>query len=291
MRQNEASSTAVLVAAGLVFLASSAKTVLLVPSEAVKLGSWLLKNYSTFSRCSLSLLHAPLFRCIVSMLERIALPGIVEHYAQRKRVIESLARSGIEDGFRQLIVLGAGFDTLSVRFAREFSGLGVWEIDHPATQTWKLRGIEACGLQSPGLRFIAQNFADFAGEEMQSLPGDFARDEQTLWAAEGLLMYFSPADVKQFFRMIRASSAVGSRIVFTWVQPDADGKPRFAKPARGVNRWLEQRKEAFAWGIPRGAMKDFLNDLGFRMLELSEELTRDVDRLHVGEYITLAEIR
>jgi O-methyltransferase involved in polyketide biosynthesis len=46
-------------------------------------------------------------------------PGIVRHWMLRKRWIESRVRARIAAGASQVVVLGAGLDTLGVRLASE----------------------------------------------------------------------------------------------------------------------------------------------------------------------------
>ena len=52
-------------------------------------------------------------------MERATHPGIVRHWMLRKKWIELRVRAAIADGADQVVVLGAGFDTLGVRMAVE----------------------------------------------------------------------------------------------------------------------------------------------------------------------------
>ena len=60
----------------------------------------------------------------------------------RKRWIESRVRAKIAAGASQVVVLGAGLDTLGVRLASERPDLRVVEIDHPATLAVKRSVVE-----------------------------------------------------------------------------------------------------------------------------------------------------
>ena len=64
------------------------------------------------------------------MIERITIPGILLHYALRKKCIAKLARSALANGGTQVVVIGAGFDPLSSELQREFPTALFWEIDH-----------------------------------------------------------------------------------------------------------------------------------------------------------------
>jgi O-methyltransferase involved in polyketide biosynthesis len=61
----------------------------------------------------------------------ITVPGILLHYALRKRCIAQLAREALHSGATQVVIIGAGFDALSLELQREFPDAHFWEIDHP----------------------------------------------------------------------------------------------------------------------------------------------------------------
>ena len=81
------------------------------------------------------------FRLITKLIERITIPGILLHYALRKKCISELARSALAKGISQVAMLGAGFDPLCSELQREFPDAQFGEIDHPATQRHK---VSAC---------------------------------------------------------------------------------------------------------------------------------------------------
>ena len=84
------------------------------------------------------------------------LPGQFEAFAHRKAFCERQVREGIDDGATQILVLGAGYDTLGWRLAPEFPGVNFFEIDHPATARLKARGIESLGRRK-NLRLVAED--------------------------------------------------------------------------------------------------------------------------------------
>lgn len=65
------------------------------------------------------------------------MPGQFVAFAHRKAFCERQVREGIGAGASQVLVLGAGYDTMGWRLAPEFSGVSFFEIDHPATARLK----------------------------------------------------------------------------------------------------------------------------------------------------------
>jgi len=227
------------------------------------------------------------FRMVVRSLEALTIPHIIDHYMARKQALESLFRES--ERARQLVVLGAGFDTLATRMVAEFSNLRALEVDHPATQAWKSKGVVASHLDSARMSFCALDLA-LPLAEVAPFGPDYRQDDETFWVAEGLLMYFSGNRVKELFRSIHRVSIPGSRIAFTFMEPQSDGRVDFRRPSRSVALWLKQREEPFAWGIRREDLSSFLTGLGYRSIEIPPKITQEVARLNVGEYLALAEV-
>jgi methyltransferase (TIGR00027 family) len=79
--------------------------------------------------------------------------------AARSRYAEDELAAATARGATQYVVLGAGLDTFAYRDAS--SGLRVFEVDHPATQAWKRRKLDAAGIAIPsGLTFVSTDFEE-----------------------------------------------------------------------------------------------------------------------------------
>ena len=124
-------------------------------------------------------------RRVVFGVERAMVAGIIAHYLARKRWIEIQVREALVRGIPQVIVLGAGFDTLAARLAPEFPHAIFLELDHPATQAVKRK---MPGF-APNLRFFPVDLT------IQSLPADacpdFSKSRPSVIIAEGLTMYLT----------------------------------------------------------------------------------------------------
>src|SRR5580693_1539028 len=77
--------------------------------------------------------------------------------AARSRYAEDELARAVAHGVRQYVVLGAGLDTFAYR--NPYPGLRVFEVDHPATQAWKLEMLQKAGLgTAPGAVFVPVDF-------------------------------------------------------------------------------------------------------------------------------------
>ena len=256
MQNEQASRTALLIAASVVLLHRDAKYPRLVSKTSADLCAHVLENHSSRTRLFSKIVRHSWFRPIAKLIERMTIPGILLHYVLRKKSIRELVRSALADGVTQVVILGAGFDPLSSELQREFPTALFWEIDHPATQRHKVRACSEIGIQR--VHFVAVDLSA-ANLDRESLIGSgFDQAKRTIWIAEGLLMYF-PADiVSSLIRTLSSLSAPGSQFAFTFMEKQRDGHIRFDSQTKLVTWWLRTRGEPFLWGITRSELAEFV---------------------------------
>lgn len=75
-------------------------------------------------------------------LECLGVKGFPEHCAMRKLLIEQQVRRAIQQGARQVLILGAGYDVLAIRLCREFPQVRFFELDRGPTRINKLQLID-----------------------------------------------------------------------------------------------------------------------------------------------------
>ena len=176
------------------------------------------------------------------------MPGQFAAFARRKAFCERQVREGIEAGACQVLVLGAGYDTLGWRLAPEFSGVSFFEIDHPATARLKARGIEAMG-QPPNLHLRAEDLGERQLVDVLDADATWNSTAPTVIVAEGLLMYLPPEAARTLFEQCAAGTGPGSRIAFTYVGTLPDGRPD-AGPWTWLVLWiLKVSGEPWLWSI------------------------------------------
>jgi methyltransferase (TIGR00027 family) len=293
VQHEQASRTALLIAASLVLLHHDPKYSRLVSKTSADLCARVLENHSAQTCWFLKIVQQPWFRPIARLVERVTIPGILVHYALRKKCIRELVRSALANGVAQVVILGAGFDPLSSELQREFPTAVFWEIDHPATQRHKVRACSEIGIER--VHFVAVDLAAAVLEREALIKSDFDPAKRTFWIAEGLLMYF-PADIVSYLmKTLSTLSAPGSEFAFTFMEKQGDGQLRFDSQTKLVDSWLRRRGEPFLWGTMRSELAEFIrpwrvirffdhNDLRNMESDLSDEV------IAKGEVICLAEI-
>ena len=190
------------------------------------------------------------------------LPGQFEAFAHRKAFCERQVREGIDGGATQILVLGAGYDTLGRRLAPEFSGVNFFEIDHPATARLKARGIDAIG-RPKNLRLIAEDLGKQKLSDVLKADNSWDESAQTVIVAEGLVMYLSPEAVRDLFCQCAAVTGGGSRVAFSYIPIGADGRPDAGRWT-GLMLWLQKTGgEPWEWSIRPEALGQFLEETGW----------------------------
>lgn len=117
---------------------------------------------------------------------------------------------------RQYLVLGAGLDTFACRNTN--AALEVFEVDHPATQAWKLRMLaQAEIVPTPNAHFVAVNFEhDSLRARLQAAGFRFNVPTVTAWL--GVAPYLSLEGFRATMRVL-ARLPQGSAVVFDYSQP------------------------------------------------------------------------
>lgn len=263
MRRDKPSNTALIVAASLQLVDPPAAAAHLMPREAIRRGQALLQ---TVHPRLCALLRWAWIRRLLRMVERATLAGILLHIALRKRVLRDRAQRAVAAGCRQVVLLGAGLDTLCMELQAAYPHLCCIEIDHPASQAAKRRAARHAG---QGIHYIGVDLAQQSlGAALDSCAA-FRRGESTLFVAEGLLMYVPQDAVAALFKQM-AAAAPDCQLAFTWLEPQADGLPNFPRRSRLVDLWLKLRGEPFLSGLPRAELPRFLAAAGFAFQSVSE---------------------
>jgi methyltransferase (TIGR00027 family) len=267
MREGRPSATAYLIARSTLAVARHPVLGPLVPRRSTELSERFVRARSKFARWTSAAGGSGLARPLVSLLERLTLPGIKLHYALRKRCLEEAARAALGEGFGQVVVLGAGFDTLALRLRDVSPGTKFFEVDHPATQRAKIRalGDDAAG---PNPRFVSLDLARGSLEGALLSHSDYDPRADTFFVAEGLLMYLAPAEVDLVLNFVRRHGGRASRLAFTFMEAQEGGRVGFRQSSPLVNAWLRLRGESFRWGLPRAQAREFLARRGLAVREV-----------------------
>jgi methyltransferase (TIGR00027 family) len=222
------------------------------------------------------LLHVPLFRRFYSQI--IAPKGIYEYTIARTKYIDAVFKQAFAQGFDQILIFGAGFDTRALRFQTEGGDTRIFELDVPITQQAKLGQYQRRGLSIPAnVTFIAIDFDRESLSERLEEAG-YRRGGRGLLVLEGLLMYLQPESVDETFTLIEEFAGEGSEVVFDYVRASVLRHEGMYYGEREIVKTVAGAGEEWSLGIKEGALERFLKKYGLRAREHKD--AQDLERMY-----------
>jgi methyltransferase (TIGR00027 family) len=183
----------------------------------------------------------------------------------RSRLSEDALAASVAGGVRQVVVLGAGLDTFSLRNPFAAAGVRVFEVDHPATQAWKRERLEQAGLSEPAsLTFAPIDF------ERQSLAdglanAGFRRDRPTFFQWLGVVPYLSREAIFNTFDFI--AGIPHSAVVFDYTEPLENHAPARRARLTALAESAEARGEPWLSFFDPAELATLLHRKGFVVIE------------------------
>jgi len=205
--------------------------------------------------------------------------GIYEYVCARTKVMDTAFLEALEARFAQIVLLGAGFDTRALRFAKYNHGTKVFELDAPTTQEPKLEIFQKKRLDiPPELVFIS---IDFDREDIFNVlsRAGYQDGQKTLFIWEGVSMYLSAQAVDGTLAFIHEHAARGSRLVFDYIYASVLRRENRYYGEQGIFEVVAKTGEGWVFGLEEGEVEPFLAARGFEML--AHYTTAELERLYL----------
>ncbi|HXX49031.1 MAG TPA: class I SAM-dependent methyltransferase [Myxococcota bacterium] len=189
-----------------------------------------------------------------------AMRGLRSHVVLRSRFAEDCAEAAVRRGVRQLVMLGAGFDSFAYRQPGWARALRIFEVDHPESQRLKRDRLAAAGIAIPeNLAFVP---ADFERRSLREILAASALDfaAPAIFSCLGVLVYLERPAIEALFRLV-ASFPAGSELVATFTSSERVAGSA-ARAAAGGEPWLSRMDAA--------EIRSELLRCGFRGVEVLE---------------------
>jgi methyltransferase (TIGR00027 family) len=137
--------------------------------------------------------------------------------AARSRFAEDALSAAVARGVRQTVILGAGLDTLCLRNPHSSVGLRVYEVDHPATQTWKRNHLHGIGLELlPSVTLAPVDFECQRLADGLAAVG-FRAERPTFFVWLGVVPYLTKEAISTTLEFIAGIPV--SEVVFDYTEP------------------------------------------------------------------------
>jgi methyltransferase (TIGR00027 family) len=201
----------------------------------------------------------------LSLFIRYWAPGGQELLTLRARLVDDLAAEMAMAGLEQVVLLGAGFDTMPLRLAERLREVAVFEIDHPATQAVKRASLARLAVPDH-VRFVA---ADFERDDfVEKLRGaGFSPQRRSLVVWVGVSYYLTAQAMARARAQIATLGGAGTRLIFDYILAEVIHGTSRDRDALGKARRVAQLGEPWLFGLEPAQVKDYLAVFGFRLLK------------------------
>lgn len=223
-------------------------------------------------------------------------PGVSTFVVARHRFIDEAMLAAVKRGLiKQVVLLGAGYDTRAYRFSAELAGTQIFEVDHPATGRRKRTVVEANAqlLVDPGN--VTRVEIDFRVDVLADRLKDsgFNPKLPTFFVWEGVSMYLTREQVKGTVRDLHALAAPGSELAIDfWFL--IDDPSLFSTVHRAGAHMLYFLGEPITFAIHPEDAESLLERLGWKVRdlaiasELEARFVKDERRVSPANYVLSA---
>jgi methyltransferase (TIGR00027 family) len=185
--------------------------------------------------------------------------------AARSRIAEDALSEAVERGVRQIVILGAGLDTYALRNPHSAREIRIHEVDHPATQAWKLERLaEAQIALPPWLLFVPVDFErDDVGEKLAA--AGFEQNSPAFFTWLGVVPYLTQDAIGRTLDYI--SSIQNSEVVFDYMEPPEAFSEELRQLEKARTEQLKKIGERSVSRFEPAGMAAILRSHGFCAIE------------------------
>lgn len=188
--------------------------------------------------------------------------GLHAHIVLRARFTDDVCTAALRSGTGQLVLLGAGFDTTSLRKAH--AAVTIFEVDAPATQAEKRPTVERL-LPSPRTAHVVWVPCDLEQGALRDrlMASGFDTNTPTLVVWLGVSMYLTRHAIEATLDDLAALCAPGSRLVADYLDAAVVTGDTPWLSARRVARVVARRGEPYRSGFTAPEFEALLGRHGF----------------------------
>jgi len=202
-------------------------------------------------------------RRVVERLFDRGLPGARAAGIARTKWIDDEVARALETS-RQLVLLGAGFDTRAYRLPAA-QRVNIFELDRAEMSLAKQAALrEELGSLPKQVQFVSIDFNTQSVADVLSRAG-FDATQPTCFVWEGVTNYLSPEAVDGILRQI-AQAAGGSTLLFTYVDRRVLDQPKLFFGAEKLLSRLRSYGEPWTFGLYPEEIERYLAARGLRLV-------------------------
>lgn len=194
-----------------------------------------------------------------------ARPFWVLHFAARSRFAEDAAEAAMSRGARQIVILGAGYDTYAYRRPAH-PNTRVFEVDLPATQSSKLQSLKRASIPIPvNLTFVS---IDLEHESLADrlIEAGFDPTLMSVFIWLGVVYYLTEETVAAILRYLGSMPSV--QVAFDYLTPLPDDlSPELRARAEAMSKRVAELGEPSRTRFLPETLHALIRECGLRVVE------------------------
>src|SRR5271157_3449216 len=181
---------------------------------------------------------------------------------------EDALDKAVKQGVTQYVILGAGIDTFAFRQPEMMKHLKVFEVDHPATQEFKLHRLAELKWEHPAkLHFIPIDFTKESLVTALTNSSSYDSNIKSFFSWLGVILYLTKDEVFTTLRSITEIAPMDSTIVFDYFDTDVFIPEKSSPQMQKLLEYLRKIGEPMITGFNPSNLVEELASLGFRLQE------------------------
>ncbi len=204
--------------------------------------------------------------------EKAALARVLQLHSSaitlcRAAYTEEVLEAAVDGGMDQYVILGAGLDTFAFRRPDLMKKLSVFELDHPATQQYKVDRLRELGWEIPGnLHMIPVDFSiDSLTDVLKKTAFDSCKPALFSWL--GITYYLTLEDVISALKNIADISSSASMVIFDYLDKDAFDPEKVSLRVRKMIQITGMAGEPMKTGFSPDEIAELASSIGLLRAE------------------------
>lgn len=195
------------------------------------------------------------------------MPGVNGALVARTRYIDECLLELINAGLKQIVIIGAGYDTRAYRIQEIRKNCKVFEIDQPLIQEEKINTIKK-NVTDPQDHVTYLPMQIGQGRlDKKLINAGFDPNQKALFIAEGFLMYLPPFAVSILLNFIVGTSVPGSALLADWFNNAVVDGTSPLKEAKAFKDFVEKNGAPLRFGISDEKAEAYFQKRGFKHVE------------------------
>jgi methyltransferase (TIGR00027 family) len=222
-------------------------------------------------------IQSPVRLLFLKFIGNLKFPGFRGALVARSRFMNECIKDCFPDDFKQLVILGAGYDMSAYCFRDVLVDARIFEVDHPNTQKEKVSTIREQIKSIPdNVTYVPVNFdTDYLKDLL--LTHGYSPLKKTLFLWEGVTYYLGKESVEKTLNFIVNNSAKGSKLAFDYFPPEVIDGTSTDRLGKVLLQFVKKLGEPFKFGVKKDQIENFLKHHGFSTVhQISSIKIRDI---------------